>query len=158
VSILKDLARKITPSKAVFVIDKIHPDEISFKLNNTATINQKEVDADPVLQLIAKYFSQQYKDGRFIECTDLASVQRSIVDFLCDFYEKFSDLKNPSQSRMRKWMGSLDRNYDHPTSEGFIYLYRYIKNNGDINLCTNHVVTNVFAILDIMRNKYEDAE
>jgi hypothetical protein len=155
VNILQTISQQFTVSKPVFVAE-LEKDcsSVSFIVNSVPYHNPDTLQ-DPVAKLIAKNFTQTFDMSRrcFVQSTHLGTVHCDIIDHISQFYEAVCTLKNPTQSKLYKWLRSMDNKYNHEASEGFIALYRYIRNSGarhDAN-----VTPNVLAILEMMREKYE---
>jgi hypothetical protein len=159
---LNRLASEFSASKPVFKIElKYKATYIEFNLKDKYDPKQDATD-DPVSQLLASHWYENYdRDSRcFTPTVDTQKAYGVIVDKVTEFYVENSELKNPNQSKLYKWLRTQPGNqgYNCPTGDGFIALYRYINNNGLQEKCygvENEHVKNVIAILELMRNKYE---
>lgn len=159
-NILKDIAETFSVSKPVFTAE-LDPDgtQVNFIVERVQVpfCPEEQVVTDPVIRLVGSRFSQRFETNtrRFVVDIHLPSVYSDIMDTIAEFYRNSSPLKNPTQSRLFKWLKSISpQQYYAPPSEGFIALYRYIENEG-AHGCDADVVRNVLAILEMMREKYE---
>jgi hypothetical protein len=155
VKILEDIAKQFAVSKPVFVAEMHDEGEAVYFVVNSIPAYDADSFEDPVTKMIARRFSQSFNanERRFVRTTHTGGVYYDIVDSISSFYEEHSQLKNPKQSRLYKWLRSV--NYDHTAAEGFIALYRYIAKHDTGIRCSPDVIANTLAILEMMREKYE---
>jgi hypothetical protein len=155
---LAELTRDLKTSKPVYDVRPYGPDgtAISFVLKDKYSPDKTNI-LDPIASLVATYYDETLDIGRrrFVKRIDTKQVYRAIVGNIKDFYKMHATLKKPQTSLLYKWLDDMDTQYNHPSSEGFIALYRYIHNNGGIKGCTAELISNVFAILELMKGKYE---
>ena len=115
---------------------------------------------DPVHQVVAGTWHEtlDVKGGRHISQVDLDGAQRVIVRTSIEIVVNASTLKNPKQSQLYKWLQEHKPRYHNSSSVGFIALYRYIIANdiADTRDNTNPHAINVIAILELMKEKYEN--
>lgn len=150
--ILEEMAKQFSVSEPVFTADLTYSGTcIDFRVKDPYKPNQLVLE-DPIAKLIAKRYQETLRGDCFVQVTHIQSVYNDIIDGIIHFYEMRAPLKNPTQSRLYKWLRSMEDRYNHPSAVGFIGLYRYITRP-----MTADDVQNVLAILEMMREKYEDA-
>jgi hypothetical protein len=157
VSTLQNIAAQFSVSKPVFVAELEKDGSTVDFIVSSVPVHDTDNIKDPVAKLIADRFRQSFDttSRQFVQTTHMPSIYSDIVDSISLFYEKHSSLKNPTQSRLYKWLHPMNNQDRHVASEGFIALYRYIETKGGMYTCGRDVVGNVLAILEIMREKYE---
>lgn len=114
---------------------------------------------DPLVILMADNYRESFEKDvkKFIVDVRESVIYELVLTEIIKFYEKNSGAKKPRQSKTYKWIASMVRGYHHPSSEGFIALYRYIERNDSFRFTADATAhrNNVLAILEIMREKYE---
>jgi len=157
VNILKEVAKQFDVSKPLFVAIVDEDDgSIQFQLKEVYRPNPKAF-ADPIAKLLCHKYQETFdKDlKRFVHSFNFEYAYKDIMKDITLFYIEHTNLKNPKQSRLYKWLDlSYTNDMRHPASEGFIALYRYIHGNGGIG-SNDMTVENVLAILELMKEKYE---
>ena len=115
---------------------------------------------DPVQKLMAASWHESLnkQKGRFEPRVDIEGTYRKILSAIGSVIVGSSPLKNPKQSRLFKWFNNQSTMYNDTLSVGYIALYRYIIANGikENRDNANPYAKNVLAILELMREKYED--
>jgi hypothetical protein len=157
VKLLKEVANQFGVSKAVFkAAFEEGNTHIEFELKEQYRPQPGHFD-DPIAKLLASKYQETFDKTlkRFVHNFSFENIYKDIMKDITLFYIEHTDLKNPKQSRLYKWLDlSYTNQMKHPASEGFIALYRYIHGNGGIGR-NNMTVENVLAILELMREKYE---
>lgn len=120
-----------------------------------------EPSTDPVEQLAVDLYRENFKHGeyKFENITQVSSVWHAIMQSLTKASLYYSELKNPRQSKLYKWLQSMDNQYNHPSAEAFVSLYRYASQNNLTDqraLKNSPHAKNLLAIMELMKNKYED--
>jgi hypothetical protein len=159
VKLLEEVAKQFGTSEPIFVATFSGGDaeEINFELKNEYR-PQPGLFQDPIAKLLASKYQERFdqKLKKFVHYFEFKSIYKTnIVGNIQKFYLEHTDLKNPKQSRLYKWLDTMDNQYNHPASEGFIGLYRYIVDSGGADKCGNASIQNVLAILELMKEKYE---
>ena len=160
---VKQVANSFPVSRPVFVAQSDERN-LYFNLKCKTRIESSNIE-DPIVRRIANCCTENLRktDTGFefvMEC-NAAAVYMHIVNTVKIVYERNCGLKQPRQSRMYKWIDSSYEGYNHESHEGFIALYRYIAQHATITSRYNgHLdkvhADNVIAVLERMRNKYED--
>jgi sulfur relay (sulfurtransferase) DsrC/TusE family protein len=134
--------------------------EVVFVVRNKYKPNDVGV-TDPVEQMMIRCYREEFSrsDRRFVKTDYIANVHHEIVKQLREFYAIYSPLKNPSQSRLYRWLYREVDVYNSSLLDGLVYLYRYIKSNENENGRfdggkENPHVKNALAILEKMKEKY----
>ncbi len=161
---VREITSKFPVSRPVFVAKG---DECSlyFDVKSMAYIDLSLIQ-DPVEKKIAESCTESLlktSNGfQFVRNCHARSVYMQIVNTVKLVYEKNCGLKQPRQSRMYRWLDSVYNMDTHESCEGFVALYRYIAQQTN-NVGTRYDGTltkvhadNVIAVLEKMRNKYED--
>jgi len=161
---VREVANRFPVSRPIFVAlgDSRN---LYFDIKCRAQIDLSKIQ-DPIEKKIAECCSETLlKNGtgfEFIRRCNTESVYAHITNVVKSVYEKNCGLKQPRQSRMYSWLNSLCGRYNHESYEGFMALYRYIAQHAnrigdryDGTLAKVHA-DNVIAVLEKMRNKYED--
>jgi hypothetical protein len=152
---LQEIAKQFEVSKPIFEASLGYEgSRVEFTLKKTYRPNLAEF-SDPVAKLVARRYQEVFKSNeqRFVHNIQMDCVYGDVIDIIIAFYELNSNLKNPKQSKLYKFLSSTYIKYDHPSAEGFIALYRYIKKPLFGSLPDDK--KNVLAILEMMREKYE---
>lgn len=157
--LLKEVAKQFGVSRAVFECSFSNDEDatsLEFSLKESYKPHVSHFD-DPVAKLLATKYSETYDKTlrKFVHSFSYEQIYKEIMKTITLFYVEHTDLKNPKQSRLYKWLDlSYTNEMKHPAAEGFIALYRYIYNYGEA--CNNSMtVENVLAILELMKEKYE---
>jgi len=154
---LDDIAAKFGTSEPVFKVSLDSSGKLRFEVKNEYKPQESD---DPVYTLIASTFSEHLDkhSKRFEARVDIERAYANIINHIRQVVVNASPLKNPKQSKLYKWLCERDPVYHNPSSAGFIALYRYVVANGieEIRDDTNPHAKNVIAILELMREKYED--
>lgn len=155
--LLKEVTKQFGVSKAVFIATVDENDShISFDLKETYKPQPGHFD-DPIAKLLASKYQETFDKTlkKFVHSFNYEHIYKDIMKDITLFYVEHTDLKNPKQSRLYKWLALAYTNeMKHPASEGFIALYRYIHGQGGIG-DNDMTVENVLAILELMKEKYE---
>lgn len=163
---IDEVVSKIPTSKPIFVAQPSDND-IYFELKDKQLVDTDSF-TDPVDQLIAATVTETFeknrdrKKSRFVRSCRTDGIFQKIGTVVIAVYEKHCGLKNPRQSRTYKWLYSACNSINDEQYNGIVALYRYIAKNTDVHsrrfdgqLDQAHA-NNVLAILEKMRNKYED--
>jgi hypothetical protein len=150
---LEEIAAKFGVSKAVYLakVDDAYG-TVTFTIKNKYVANYAKAD-DPVTRIIAAHYHESLDSARqrFVNSTNLHSTYMHIVAVVVDYYVDNSQLKNPRQSGLYKWIVKMKNEYNHPVSEGFLALYRYIHSPTTSS-------ANTLAILGLMKEKHETSD
>lgn len=120
---------------------------------------------DPIAAVMAAHYNQYLSVGekRYHKHISLDSVYGQILGYFLKYVENSSELKNPRQTKLYKWLVKLEANQHSPVMPGFIALFRYsrsvhtfsdVESKGILRSDDPHV-KNVIGILELMRAKYE---
>ena len=150
---LDEIVETFGVSEPVFKIVATAYGELEFKVKNEYT---PPVGDEPVSTLLATYYRESLdKYNRcFEKAVNVEGAYSNITSTIRQFALNASPLKNPKQSKLYKWLCSRDITHKNPSAPGFIMLYRYIITH-NIGTTGPHA-KNVIAILELMREKYED--
>lgn len=154
IKLIADVASKFGVSKPIYCGNISRDgDEVSFRLKKEY-VPTNPCPTDPIGDLVAKSYTENLHHDRakFIQTTHLPSVYKDIMTCFLEFFEDRAPLKNPRQSKVYKWLKTMQNGYNHPSGEGFIALYRYLNKPNPVDAD----LQNVLAILELMREKYED--
>lgn len=156
-NILEDVMSKFPTSKAIFT-GQIDNDGFRVEFSLKEPYNpQTDAIVDPIESTIARLYSERLNDSRrrMVHSVHLSSVYEDIVRDVMRLYEERSPLKNPTQSKVYKWMRDMKHDMHHPAAEGFIGIFRYM-HTVDVKLLSNpDTMDNVLTILEMMMEKYE---
>ena len=161
-----DFVSKLPVSRPIFEAS-MDERNIYFEVKDTVNIDFADI-ADPVERLIASESQESFNKNSnkkvFVRDCSVSSVYHKMTFCVMTVYENNCGLKNPRSSSMYKWLNTVYNKYNDETYKGFVALYRYIALNADVNsrrfaengnLGAAHA-KNVIAVLERMRNKYED--
>jgi hypothetical protein len=154
---LEEVTKQFGTSEPVFVGKLAHKNStIDFQLKHKYYPDANNY-TDPVAQLLASHFSEYFDRSlkRFVHSFQFNQIYEIITDSVKEFYTEHAKLKNPRQSILYKWLVTMDNKHNHPASEGFIGLYRYIHTNAGEFCEDDTVIQNAIAILELMKEKYE---
>lgn len=144
--LLDEIAKKFNTTKPIFRV-KIEDDgSLRFYPKEKFSLSAADFE-DPVDKLLTYYLSEHFKDGKFVVHLESSGAYRELIENILTHYERESPLRNPTQSRLYKWVISVRADHDHPAGEGFIKLYRYMHSMPS---------STFIAILELMREKYEN--
>ena len=155
---LDKIADSFGVSVPVFKITLDGSGDLRFDLKNKYQVPDSE---DPVYKLVAETYNESLNKNkrRFERSHDCARAFGGMMSTIRQVTINASPLKNPKQTRLYKWLSEYNSVYHNPSSVGFIALYRYIMNNGieETRDNTNPHAKNVLAVLELMREKYENS-
>jgi hypothetical protein len=160
--ILENIAATFGVSEPIFKAELMYNgDQVEFSLKNPYRPNVQEL-LDPVAKILAHEYRESLdrRNKCFKHEISFESAYGRISNKMIEFYVEFSPLKNPKQSKLYKWLCTVNGRYNHPSNEGFIALFRYIHGHklSMIGNKDNGHVKNVLAILEMMKEKYEDKQ
>jgi hypothetical protein len=116
---------------------------------------------DPVLRLALEMRREQYnyRNQNFEDATESHHIYTHMVRALLSAFLHYSELKNPKQTKLFKWLQSMDDKYNHPSVEAFVSLYRYAATHSlaerNAPKSSAHA-KNMIAIMELIKDKYED--
>ena len=150
---LDNIAATFGVSEPIFHVRADSRGDLSFDIK---TQYKPEKTDDPVQSLLVDNWRESLdKHGRcFKKHVNVEIAYREMVDTVRETMLQCSQLKNPKQSTLYKWLREIPLVYNGPLSVGFIALYRYIRNE-DITDDRSPHAKNVIAILELMKEKYE---
>lgn len=154
---LAEIADRFGVSEPVFKITLDATGDIQYTVKNRYKPHESD---DPVERLVAETYTENLdkRAGKFIAHVDLNRAYATITNTVLEIVVDASTLKNPKQSKLYKWLCEREPLYHNPAAEGYIALYRYIVANDIVGTRdnTNPHARNVIAILELMKEKYED--
>lgn len=160
---LENIAATFGVSDPIFIAELRHTrDQIDFKVKNPYQPSADDY-TDHIEHLVVGCYQERFirQETKFVNETRCENVYRQIISEIRAVYEKYSGLKNPKQSKLYKWLYTMQDRYNDPLFEGFISLYRYMHKNSDgqgrfNNGPDNPHVKNILTILERMKDKHED--
>ena len=153
---LETLAKRFGVSQPVFKVTlSTSGKELIFETKD-AYDSGEELTEDPIAKLLAERYSETLnkRETRFEAYVDVDSAFYYIVREFIQFTLNHGVHKKPKQNKLYKWLNQFDCKYNQPLSDGFVTLYRYAVRNGALNDSNPHTI-NVLAVLELMREKYE---
>lgn len=167
---LEKIGAKLGTSRAVFVsntdrnLDRVG--EFFLQIKDQYKVDLEKF-TDPVERIVAQRWYESYDRNKkqFELAIGYDTIYAELVNSLTRLYTLNSGLKSPNQSKLYKWLRSMENRYNHKHKyrDGFIALYRYAAANipmsgggTEFGKDPNSVhVKNVLAILEKMRDKDE---
>jgi hypothetical protein len=117
-------------------------------------VDHLDPNDDPIRALVAHNYYEDYENGKFKVRVRADTVYKDVVQAVKEFYLKTSELKNPKQSKLFKWLNDAKRReYNYSLGGGFLALYRYT--HGKAYKKGDEQTLNVHAILELMMEKDE---
>ena len=160
-SVFEEIASKFGVSKAIFGVglDTNDSSRINIYVKNpySPSIDIK-ADGDPLERLVASVYRERYDNVsmKFEHAFSGDDAYYTIISDMIKTYKEISPLKNPKQSKLFRWLHSVPKSItNNPSAQGFIGLYRYIRTNRTHMRRGSEHASNVLAILEMMRHKYE---
>jgi hypothetical protein len=154
---MQSIADSFGNSKPIFKISLEGDHDLSLSLVDK--YSPPETD-DILTNVIKNTWSESFNREKLVyegSC-DLEAAFRSMRAEVVKMYQNNSPLKNPHQSKLGKWFRSdMTFIYNNPSTIGFVELFRYAHEKGILDLRDkeNPHVKNVLAVLELMREKYE---
>jgi hypothetical protein len=153
---LEAIAATFGTSDPVFTVT-VDRDSLGFDVLNKYTPPKT---GEPVHDLLVDKWREglDKRKRRYEAYTDIEGAYRTMVSIVHKVALNSSPLKNPKQSRLFKWLDDHQTRYNDSLSVGYIALYRYIIDKGikENRDNTNPHAKNVIAILELIREKYEN--
>ncbi len=157
---LETLAKRFKVSQPVFKITTADSGQALIFNTKDPYDCRSELTDDPIEELLANRYAENLnmREAKFEPYVDVQGAYRCIIQAFINFSIHSCKQKNPKQSKLYKWLNNIDPYRDNSQlSDGFVTLYRYAARNnqlGTIDGNDPHAI-NVLAILELMREKYE---
>jgi hypothetical protein len=154
-TIINGYINKFGNSKPIFKVVKEYGTELRLRPKDPYKPDPSGI-TDPIELAIIDRYSEYYDKTTRQYKNDISGqrIYDEIVRAMLNFYQTYSPLKSPRQSKTYKWLSYMDRKYNDKSSAGIIYLWRYGREHNPSSKTNPHAI-NMLAILEKMREKYD---